>query len=123
MYTGLLNGFMAQLSDGEMAAVAREFAAQLKHVERSGVVRKFETVQTGLTSSDWHLDRLDQRVLPFDSQYSYDLVHWPFLLPRPSWEVFIEESCARFYGGGERRYSVWAQYGTNATFSSRQKRP
>jgi hypothetical protein len=118
VYAGLLNGFMAQLSDEEMATVAREFAAQLKHVERSGVVRKFETVQTGLTINDWHLDRLDQRVLPFDWQYSYDLVHFT----APSFTLLAGIQTARFFPTAASIILVCA-LGRNATFSSRQRPP
>ena len=64
-YASAISGFTAELTDAEARAVAADPAVAA--IEEDAVVRLDDT-QSG---APWGLDRVDQRVLPLDSTFSY----------------------------------------------------
>jgi subtilisin family serine protease len=67
VYRRAIRGFAIQLSPAAARALAND--PRVAYVEEDGLVTADTTVQSGAT---WGLDRLDQRALPLNSQYSYD---------------------------------------------------
>jgi subtilisin family serine protease len=67
VYGKALKGFAAELSDKDAAELADDF--RVKYVEEDSVV-SLEATQTGAT---WGLDRIDQRNLPLNSSYTYNV--------------------------------------------------
>lgn len=65
-YGTVLNGYSAQLSATQLAAVRKD--SNVAYVVQDSVVTATAT-QTGAT---WGLDRIDQRARPLDSSYTYD---------------------------------------------------
>src|ERR687897_3121899 len=60
-----LNGYAAKIPAGELAALRRD--SRVDYVEADRLMKAQET-QTGAT---WGLDRIDQRLLPLNSMFSY----------------------------------------------------
>lgn len=69
VYDELLSGFAAAMPDDVVAALAADPRVLRVTVQRQ--MTKVETVTQG--SATWGLDRIDQRALPLDSLYSYDV--------------------------------------------------
>lgn len=74
-YAKAINGFAAQLSTSAVEALRRNpdvayIQPNLIHQQASGAVGSIgiDTVQP---NAPWHLDRIDQRNLPLNSQYNY----------------------------------------------------
>src|SRR3954468_5767213 len=62
---GALKGFAAEMSQAAANAMAND--PRVKYVEEDSIVQ-IDTTQTGAT---WGIDRIDQRTLPLDANYTY----------------------------------------------------
>jgi hypothetical protein len=62
-----LRGFSVRMNEAQARALAED--PRVKYVEENGIVRANAT-QTGAT---WGLDRVDQRSLPLDTNYTYNV--------------------------------------------------
>lgn len=65
IYSNAVKGFLAEMSANEAEALSRDERVQF--VEEDAVV----SISSTQTNAGWNLDRLDQRNLPLDSNYSY----------------------------------------------------
>ncbi|HET8640739.1 MAG TPA: S8 family peptidase [Pseudonocardiaceae bacterium] len=66
VYTAALNGFAAQLTNGQVNALQRN--PNIVRIEEDGVVHATATQ----TNPPWGLDRIDQRNLPLSATYTYN---------------------------------------------------
>jgi len=66
VYTEALNGFAAELTELDAERLAKD--PRVESVEQDTVV----VLQADQTSPPWGLDRIDQRLLPLNSRYSYN---------------------------------------------------
>ena len=66
VYSAALNGYAARIEDGRVDAVRRD--SRVARIERDGIATKSVT-QAGAT---WGLDRIDQRLLPLNTTYTYN---------------------------------------------------
>ena len=66
VYTSALNGFAAELNEGQLTALRNNPAVDyIEQSQRGGI----QVTQFGAT---WGLDRIDQRYLPLSATYSYN---------------------------------------------------
>jgi subtilisin family serine protease len=65
VYQFALNGFAIEMSAADAELLSQDY--RVKYVEEDGVV----TATTTQTNPPWGLDRIDQRNLPLNSQYTY----------------------------------------------------
>ena len=65
VYTAALNGFAAELNDGQLNALQHN--PNVEYIEQDGVA-SIATTQSGAT---WGLDRIDQRARPLSGTYTY----------------------------------------------------
>ncbi|MEY2939345.1 MAG: hypothetical protein RIS58_332, partial [Actinomycetota bacterium] len=66
VYTEALNGFAAELTEVDAERIAKD--PRVESVEQDSVV----VLQADQTSPPWGLDRIDQRLVPLNSRYSYN---------------------------------------------------
>jgi subtilisin family serine protease len=65
VYTTAVNGFAAQLNQGQLNALQHNPA--VAYIEEDGIA----TTQSTQSGATWGIDRTDQRALPLSSTYSY----------------------------------------------------
>ena len=65
-YDRVLRGFVVKADDNALAALLAD--PRVAYVEEDGIAT-IDTIQTGAT---WGLDRIDRRLLPLDTLYTYD---------------------------------------------------
>ncbi len=68
VYEQLLNGFAAEISDAVIAALRSD-----PRVVRVSVQRQMTKLGTTEAALSWGIDRIDQRALPLDNLYTYDV--------------------------------------------------
>ncbi|WP_211371832.1 S8 family peptidase [Marilutibacter maris] len=65
-YDRVLRGFVVKANDNALAALLAD--PRVAYVEEDGIAT-LDTIQTGAT---WGIDRIDRRLLPLDTLYTYD---------------------------------------------------
>ena len=65
IYQHALNGFAVEMSEADAEALSQDF--RVKFVEEEGPVK----ASTTQNNPPWGLDRIDQRDLPLNAQYTY----------------------------------------------------
>ena len=66
VYSAALNGYAAHIADGRVDAVRAD--SRVARVERDGIA----TASATQASATWGLDRIDQRLLPLSTTYTYN---------------------------------------------------
>jgi subtilisin family serine protease len=66
VYTAALNGFAAELNDGQLNALQHN--PNVEYIEEDGVA----TISTTQSGATWGLDRIDQRSRPLSGTYTYN---------------------------------------------------
>lgn len=66
IYRFAINGFSAEMTEGQAAALSRD--PRVKYVEEDGVI----SIDTTQSNATWGIDRIDQRDLPLSGTYNFE---------------------------------------------------
>jgi subtilisin family serine protease len=71
-HSGAVKGFLKRALNGYVVEMTEQAAEGLRHNPNVKFVEQDQVIQPSEATSQWNLDRIDQRPLPLDGQYNYN---------------------------------------------------